>query len=341
MKSNVKDSNQRSLPVVLIALIIIALICTVAALCIGSYSIPVKDTLNILLSPIFGDGDWSARAQLIITQVRLPRVLAAILVGAALAVAGTSYQGIFRNPLVSPDLLGVSSGACVGAASAILLGSGALGIQLAAFLGGIGAVAMTISIPKIIKKESTVALVLSGVIVGGFCGSIMGLLKYIADPESTLAEITYWQMGSLAKADYESLAYTAPIIIVCIIILMALRWRVNVLSLGDQEAKALGINLKFERGVVIAMSTLLTASAVSLAGTIGWIGLVIPHLARFLVGPNVARSLPVAFVMAAGFMLIVDTLSRFSGIEIPLSILTGLIGTPFFVVLLAKQRGML
>ena len=342
MNSTAKDSNQRSLGLVLTILVVILLLCTVAALCIGSYSIPVKDTLQILLSQITGVvGDWATRAQLIVMQVRLPRVLAAILVGAALSVAGTSYQGIFRNPLVSPDLLGVSSGACVGAATAILLGAGSLGIQAAAFLGGIGAVAMTISIPKIIKRESTVALVLSGVIVGGFCGSILGLLKYIADPESTLAEITYWQMGSLAKADFDSLVYTGPIIVICIIALLALRWRVNVLSLGDQEAKALGVNLKLERGLIIALSTMLTASAVSLAGTIGWIGLVMPHLARFLVGPNVARSMPVAFVMASAFMIIVDTLARFSGIEIPLSILTGLIGTPFFVVLLQKQRGML
>lgn len=342
MKASLKDSNQRSLSLVLVVLTVATICLAIAALCIGSYSIPVGDTLQILASTVTGiTGDWASMAQTVVLQVRVPRVLAAILVGAALAVAGTSYQGIFRNPLVSPDLLGVSSGACIGAAFAILLQVGQVGIQAAAFVGGIAAVAMTISIPKIIKRESTIALVLSGVIVSGFCGSILGLLKYIADPESTLPEIVYWQMGSLAKADYGTLLYAGPIIIVGIIVLLAMRWRVNVLSLGDQEAKALGVNLRFERGIVIVLSTLLTASAVSLAGTIGWIGLVLPHLARFLVGPNVARSMPVAFIMAAGFMLIVDTLARFSGIEIPLSILTGLIGTPFFVVLLAKQRGML
>lgn len=342
MKSSVKDSNQRSLPVILGFLIILTVMLLISALCIGSYSIPVGDTISILLGSITGaEGEWTQMAETVVLQVRMPRVLAAILVGAALAVAGTSYQGIFRNPLVSPDLLGVSSGACIGAAAAILAGIGQLGIQGAAFIGGIVAVCMTISIPKIIKKESTIALVLSGVIVSGFCSAILGLLKYIADPEAELPEIVYWQMGSLAKADFATLAYTAPIIIIGIAILLAMRWRVNVLSLGDQEAKALGVNLRFERGIVIVLSTLLTASAVSLAGTIGWIGLVLPHLARFLVGPNVARSMPVAFIMAAGFMLIVDTLARFSGIEIPLSILTGLIGTPFFVVLLAKQRGML
>lgn len=342
MKASLADSNQRPLVVVLAVLVLATLALAAAALCIGPYAIPISDTAQILFSPFTHTiGEWPQMAQTVVLQVRLPRVLAAILVGAALAIAGTSYQGIFRNPLVSPDLLGVSSGACIGAAGAILLKAGQAGIQAAAFVGGILAVAMTVAIPKIIKKESTIALVLSGVIVGGFCGSILGLLKYIADPEEDLPEIVYWQMGSLAKADFPTLAYAGPIIVVCVAVLIALRWRINVLSLGDQEAKALGVNLRLERSIVIVLSTLLTASAVSLAGTIGWIGLVMPHLARFLVGPNVSRSMPVACIMAAGFMVIVDTLARFSGIEIPLSILTGLIGTPFFVVLLAKQRGML
>ena len=342
MKESIKDSNQRSLPFVLTVLVIITGLLALAALCIGSYGVSVGETIDILRSQFTGEtGDWPKMAQTVILQVRLPRVIAAVLVGAALAVAGTSYQGIFRNPLVSPDLLGVSSGACIGAAVAILFQTGQAVIQIAAFVGGIAAVAMTITIPKIIKRESTIALVLSGVIVSGFCGSILGLLKYIADPETSLQQIVYWQMGSLSKADYDTIVYAGPIIVICIVALLAMRWRVNVLSLGDQEAKSLGVNLKFERGIVVILSTLLTASAVSLAGTIGWIGLVIPHLARFLVGPNAARSMPVAFIMAAGFMLIVDTLARFSGAEIPLSILTGLIGTPFFIVLLNKQRGML
>ena len=324
------------------ALTVLAVIVAISALCIGPYSIPVSDTVKILTSGITGvQQSWSTMAETVVMTVRLPRVIAAILVGAALAVAGTSYQGIFRNPLVSPDLLGVSSGACIGAAIAILGKLNMAGVQAAAFVGGLLAVALTISIPKIIKRESTLALVLSGVIVGGFCGSILGLLKYIADPEEDLPTIVYWQMGSLAKADFDTIAYAGPVIIVSLIVLLALRWRINVLSLGDHEAKALGVNLRKERGAVILFATLLTASAVSLAGTIGWIGLVLPHLARFLVGPNVNRSMPVALVMAAAFMLIVDTLARFSGIEIPLSILTGLIGTPFFIVLLAKQRGLL
>ena len=341
MKSHT-DSNQRPLGLVIIVLVVVTLLMGFAALCIGPYQITWRESFEILFQPITGlQNDWPEMARTIVMDVRLPRVIAALLVGAALAVAGTAYQGIFKNPLVSPDLLGVSSGACIGAAAGILLRTGQAGVQLLAFAGGILAVCLTLAIPKIIKRESTIALVLSGVIVSGFCGSIMGLLKYIADPEEDLPSIVYWQMGSLGRANFDALAYPAPIIIVCIIVVLLLRWRINVLSMGDHDAKALGVNLKLERGLVIALSTLLTASAVCMAGTVGWIGLVLPHLARFVVGPNVHRSMPVAAIMAAGFLLLVDTLARFSGIEIPLSILTGFIGTPFFVVLLAKQKGLL
>lgn len=334
-------SGERSLALTLLVMGLGLLVLVIAALCIGPYAVSVEQTLEILASAVAPVRQtWSAMAQTVILDVRLPRVLGALLVGSALAVAGAAYQSTFRNPLVSPDLLGVSSGACIGAAVAILLGAGVVGIQGAAFAGGIAAVACTITIPKLLKRDSTITLVLSGIIVGGFCGSILGLIKYLADPETELPEIVYWQMGSLAKVDYDSLAYIAPVILASMAVIIGMRWRINVLSLGDHEAKALGINLKLERGVVILFATLLTASATCLAGTVGWIGLVMPHLARFIVGPNTYRSIPVVTIMAAGFMLVVDTLARVTGIEIPLSILTGFIGTPFFIVLLARQKAM-
>lgn len=336
------DNNTRPLKFVVGGLIGLLAVLVVVTLCLGPYSIAPGETLRILAGTVLPiDADWSKMAYNVVVQVRLPRIVGAILVGAALAVAGTAYQGTFRNPLVSPDLLGVSSGACIGAALAILSGAGALIVQGAAFVGGILAVACTVSIPRILKRDSTLTLVLSGIIVGGFAGSILGIIKYLADPETELPDIVYWQMGSLAKVDYDSLVYVAPVIAVAVAVLLSMRWRVNVLSLGDHEAKALGVNLKLERGLVILFATLLTASATSLAGTIGWVGLVIPHLARFVVGPNASRSLPVACVMAAVFVLVVDTLARITGIEIPLGILTGLIGTPFFIVLLARQRQMI
>lgn len=340
MKS--RTSDDRSLPLTLCILIAAVAVLAAAALCIGAYAIPVDQTLKILASRVVPIAqDWLKMAENVIWEVRLPRVLAALLVGSALAVAGASYQGTFRNPLVSPDLLGVSSGACIGAALGILAGQTSAIIQLFAFVGGILAVTCTMLIPRILRRDSTVTLVLAGIIVGGFCSSILGIIKYLADPETELADITYWQMGSLAKASWSSLAYVAPVIVVALVALLAMRWRINLLSLGDQEARSLGVNLRLERGIVVALSTLLTASAVCIAGTVGWVGLVVPHLARFVVGPNASRSLPVACVMAAGFLLIVDTLARVSGVEIPLGILTGLVGTPFFIVLLARQKGAL
>lgn len=337
-----KSPNERPLGLIIIILVCVVVLFALFALCIGRFQVPFDTTVDIVIgifAPI--DQTWTTMQANVIVNSRLPRILAAILVGAALAVAGSSYQSIFKNPLVSPDLLGVSSGACIGAALSILWGLPAGGTQAAAFIGGIAAVAATMSIPRLLHRESTMTLVLSGIIIGGFCSAVLGIIKYLADPETQLPDIVYWQMGSLAKVSYSTLAVIAPVIIVSLIIILALRWRINVLAMGDREAKSLGINLKFERGLVILFSTLLTASSVCLAGTIGWVGLVLPHLARFVVGPNTARSIPVAGVMAAAFMLLVDTLARASGIEIPLGIITGLIGTPFFIVLLAQQKNLL
>lgn len=337
-----KTAGERSLPAVLALLGILVCALAAYALCLGAYEVPLSDVLGILASTVAPvEQTWLPMAANVVLGVRLPRVLGALLVGAALAVAGTAYQGMFRNPLVSPDLLGVSNGACIGAALAILAGTGVMARQLWAFAGGIAAVACTVAIPRLLKRESTITLVLAGVIVGGFCGSVMGIIKYVADPETELAEIVYWQMGSLAKVGDGTLGRTAPVMLACIAALLAMRWRINVLSLGDREARALGVNLRCERGAVICAATLLTASATCMAGTVGWVGLVVPHLARFIVGPNTARSLPVACLLAAAFLLVVDTVARISGVEIPLGIITGLVGTPFFVILLARQKGML
>lgn len=326
-----------------VGVIIVVLFAVVAcAICTGTYGIPVGQVPGIIVHAVAPSLDlpveWAQMAETVVMEVRLPRIAAAILVGVALAVAGTAYQSTFRNPLVSPDLLGVSSGACIGAAGAILLGMGVAGIQLAAFVGGIAAVALTVTIPRLLRRSSTMTLVLSGIIVGGFCGSILGLIKYLADPETELPEITYWQMGSLANIDIDTLVFVAPVIIASVAVIVCMRWRINVISLGDREAQTLGVNLRLERGIIILFATLLTASATCIAGTVGWVGLVLPHLSRFLVGPNACRTLPVVIALSAAFMLVIDTLARCSGIEIPLGILTGFIGTPFFIVLLAQQR---
>lgn len=328
-------------------MVILCLIgCTLVALCSGRYTVHLKDAVLVLYSglrKLLGlpelPRNWDAMAESVIYTLRLPRVVAAILVGGALSLSGAAYQGVFKNPLVSPDLLGVSTGACVGAAIAILLHLNATGIQLLAFAFGMLTVGLTVSIPRLMKNDSVTMLVLSGVIVGGIMSSIMGVIKYIADPETELADITYWQMGSLAKVTQSDVLAIILPIAAAAALLIAIRWQINLLSLGDREAKTLGIRIGLTRNVIILCSTLLTACAVCLCGTIGWVGLVIPHLSRILVGPDNVKSIPVSCVLGSIFMLLIDTVARSATtLEIPLSILTGLIGAPFYLYILVKQR---
>ena len=328
-------------------MVILCLIgCTLVALCSGRYTVHLKDAVLVLYSglrKLLGlpelPRNWDAMAESVIYTLRLPRVVAAILVGGALSLSGVAYQGVFKNPLVSPDLLGVSTGACVGAAIAILLHLNATGIQLLAFAFGMLTVGLTVSIPRLMKNDSVTMLVLSGVIVGGIMSSIMGVIKYIADPETVLADITYWQMGSLAKVTQSDVLAIILPIVAAAALLIAIRWQINLLSLGDREAKTLGIRIGLTRNVIILCSTLLTACAVCLCGTIGWVGLVIPHLSRILVGPDNVKSIPVSCVLGSIFMLLIDTVARSATtLEIPLSILTGLIGAPFYLYILVKQR---
>ena len=332
--------------VFLTALVIGLVASTLVALCTGRYAIRVRDAVLVLYSgarKLLGLSEiaqsWDPMAENVIYTLRLPRVAAAILVGGALALSGASYQGVFKNPLVSPDLLGVSTGACVGAAIAILLHLNAAGIQTMAFLFGILTVALTVLIPRLMKNDSITMLVLSGVIVGGIMSSVMGVIKYLADPETELADITYWQMGSFAKVTKADVLTIALPILAAGALLIAIRWQINLLSLGEREAKTLGIRIGLTRNVIILCSTLLTACSVCLCGTIGWVGLVVPHLSRMLVGPDNIKSIPVSCVLGSIFMLLIDTLARgATTLEIPLSILTGLIGAPFYLYILVKQR---
>lgn len=311
-----------------------------ASLVIGRFFIPINEVMNILsfkflVLPI----TWDASMYNVVMEIRLPRVLGAIAVGIALAVSGAAYQGVFRNDLVSPDLLGVSHGASVGACIGILLHLSFYGVAILAFMGGILAVCLTLLLPKLIQNQSRIVLVLCGIIVSGFMAAIIGLLKYIADPDTELQDIVYWQLGSLAKVTWDNLLYVLPIIIICTIAVLALRWRLNILSLSDQEAQSLGVNVNRERLVIIGISTLLTAAAVCLSGTIGWVGLVIPHLSRMLVGNDHKKLIPATILVSASFLMIADLFARsLTTAEIPLGILCGFIGTPFFAWVLYKQR---
>ncbi|MDR0818827.1 MAG: iron ABC transporter permease [Oscillospiraceae bacterium] len=346
-KSEVTEHNtsgaKKPLPlwIVLCTLGLTLLLMAIGALSLGRYQIIAPwQTVQILFSKIPGvDLGLPQTLVDVVFKIRLPRVIAALLIGGALSLAGASYQGMFKNPLVSPDLLGVSSGACVGASFAILAGLGSYLTQAFAFAGGIITVALTLLIPRILKRDSTIILVLSGVIVGGFMSSIIGITKYVADTETQLPELVFWTMGSIAKVTVTSLNTTAWIMIAAGIILIAMRWRINLLSLEDKTAKMLGVNIKFERTLAIVAATLLTATAVCLSGTIGWVGLVIPHITRMIAGSDNNRLLPASALVSGCFMLIIDTVARtLTNGEIPLSILTGIVGAPFFIFSLAKER---
>nr|WP_314538592.1 iron ABC transporter permease [uncultured Campylobacter sp.] len=324
---------------VTIFLALLTLLCAFVALCVGRFYISFGDVFSVLAHSIgLGEGAASNITN-VIENLRIPRIIAAILVGAALSVSGAAYQGVFKNQLVSPDLLGVSAGACVGAATAIIFDLSLFWIQIFAFGFGLAAVAITLAIPKMMGRSSTLMLVLSGIIVSGLMGSVIGFLKYVADPETKLPDIVYWQLGSLAKLDSENLKYIAPVMIICAILLIAMSWRINLLSLGDESAARLGVNVAYERSIIIICATLLTACSVCISGIVAWVGLLMPHLARMLVGANNIRSMPASIFMGAIFLLFVDTLARSISVsEVPLGVLTGFIGTVFFVWVLWRNK---
>lgn len=324
----------------IVVLIVIFLIASILSISIGRYYISPLEIFKIILNKLFGINFTDiSQKEVIISVLRFPRIIGAILVGSSLSLSGATYQGTFKNTLVAPDLLGVSSGASIGAAMAILFQLNSSLIQIFAFFGGIVAVSMTLLIPRLLKNDSAIILVLSGIIISGFLVSIMGIIKYVADPETQLAPITYWQLGSLAAINYTDLKYSIIPIMIAVFFIYKLRWQINILSLGDDDARTLGISVKKMRICLIIFSTILTASSVSMTGTIGWIGLVVPHFGRLMVGSDNRKLIPTVFFLGAIFLLIIDTLSRtITGSEIPLSILTGILGAPFYFYLLLKQR---
>ena len=332
-----KKPNHR---VILVLSIILLILVALTALGMGRIHVPPFDAAKILLSKVFAiTQTWDQSWEIAIITVRLPRICAAMLVGAGLAVSGACYQTVFRNPLVSPDILGASGGAGLGAALAFLLGFTGQVVQAFAFCGALLAVALTYLLAKTYRRESSLMLVLSGIIVGAFFSSALSFIKSVADTEDVLPNIVYWLMGSLQNTFFR---HIEPILIpmgISFVVLLAISWKLNVLGLGENEAKSLGINIKRMRLVVIFFATVLTASAVCVSGTIGWVGLVIPHMARFVVGADVKKMLPVAMVMGAIFMLIVDTVARtITFYEVSLGILTGLIGAPVFALLLYREK---
>jgi iron complex transport system permease protein len=311
------------------------------AFTIGRYPVSLAELGHVLFAKIGGQRpDVSPAVESVILQVRGPRVLAAALVGAALAVAGTAFQGLFRNPLVSPDILGASSGAALGAVIGIFLSLGVLAIQGFAFVGGLLAVAAVYFIGSAVRaRDPILVLVLTGVVVGALLGAGVGLVKYLADPYNQLPAMTFWLLGSLAAANASDLLPLFGPVAIGTAVLIALRWRMNVMSLPEEEARSLGVATGPLRVVIVAAATLTTSASVATAGIIGWVGLVVPHLSRSLVGPDFARLLPTAAILGGGYLLLIDTLARTAAeVEIPLGILTAVIGTPFFIWLLASMQ---
>jgi len=257
-----------------------------------------------------------------------------------LAASGAAYQSLFRNPLVSPDILGVSAGAAFGAVVGIFLSLPVLAIEATSFAGGLVAVIIVYAIAVAIRgRDAVLVLVLAGVVIGALFGAGVGLLKYLADPYNQLPAITFWLLGSLAAANLRDLTNLLPAVAIGLLPLALLRWRIDVMTLGEEEATALGVDTRVIRVIVIAAATLMTSSAVAASGIIGWVGLVVPHLARLVVGPAFTRLLPVSVLFGAGFLLTVDTVARTIGtVELPLGVLTAALGTPVFLWLLAFSR---
>ena len=332
---NMDKENKEILSIVL--LIFLPIILFFASFLIGRYPISPLDVINTILCPIFPQLEVSSTITTIVFEIRLPRIIAALVVGAALAMAGAAFQSIFKNPLVSSDLLGVSNGAGFGAALAIILSGSNVVVQIFAFIFGLISVSVTYLISRAYKAGGILILVLSGVAISAFFNSLISAIKFVADPDDKLPEIVYWLMGSLASVTMDKLVMILIPIIIGFAILLLLRWHMNLLAMGDEEAQSLGLNPSRVRLLIIAGCTLLTSAAVSVSGVIGWIGLVIPHMTRMIVGPDNRILIPSSLSLGASFLLLIDNISRaVISIEIPIGILTAIIGVPIFLYLLKK-----
>jgi iron complex transport system permease protein len=324
-----------------VALLIILLVLIAVSMLIGQYGVSPIETIKILLGVQTASEGEMHTISSIILNIRLPRTLAAVLIGGALAIAGITYQCVFRNILVSQDVLGVSTGACTGAAIAIVLDLSAYYIQGLSFITGLLSVVVVFLLARAIKTEKTLSLILSGILVSGLMASVLGYIKYMADPETHLQSIIFWTMGDLSSISIEQISQVVIPMAICVLLIYLNRWKLNFFCYSDGEATNLGFNIKLYRIIFLMAATILVSTAVSVSGSIGWIGLVIPQLVRTIVGTDNSDTVGLSFIMGANFLLLMDVINRLiSAAELPISILTGLVGTPIFVIcLLLKQRG--
>ncbi len=321
------------------ALIALPLLFAVGSLALGAYAISPLEVCQIILARITGQGAGvDPMAANLVWEVRMPRVLAAAMVGAGLSATGALFQGLFKNPLAAPDTLGVSNGAGFGAALAIVLGLSGFGTQVGAIVFGLVAVGLAFAIVSR-GRASTVTLILSGMLIGSLFSSLVSLLKFVADPTEKLPQIVYWLMGSLSGVGYDAILAVLPLYLVFMAVLFLFRWKANVLSLGDAEARSFGIDVGRDRGIIIASCSVVTALTVSMSGIIGWVGIVVPHLARMLVGPDFRRLLPASISLGMCYLIAIDDLCRtVSAFEIPIGVITGIIGVPMFLYFIYRRK---
>lgn len=336
-----KSASSKRVDIILGALVVVLVVAAGASLMMGRYPIdPLQATAMLVNLVIPLDQTWTDQQATLFFNVRLPRILLALMVGCCLSVAGAAYQGTFQNPLVSPDILGASQGAAFGAACAILAGFTGAMVSVSAFFVSLLTVALVLLISSRAKGNHMMVVVLAGVMVSSLFQAGVSYTKLVADPNNDeLADITYWLMGSLTGAKMGQVGVVFPILLVGCAILFALRWRINILTMGDEEASTMGVDARRIRIIVIIAATFLTAACVSVSGMIGWVGLVIPHLCRMLVGADYRKLVPASMLMGASFLLVVDDIARLATTaEIPIGILTAFVGAPFFLYLITRKK---
>lgn len=323
----------------LLFLAVLLLVLFVLSFYVGKYPVSPSELLQVLFRKIFGlPQTWSDQVDAVVFRIRLPRLLAAVLVGGALSAAGAAYQGMFRNPMVSPDMLGASSGAGFGAALGLMLSLGYLNVSLLAFIFGVTAVLVAYLISIRVQQNQSLGMVLAGIMMSSLFSAATSFIKLIADPDNVLPAITYWLMGSLAGIRMQDVQFVFFPIAIGLIVLFAMRWQLNLVTMGEEEAKSMGVNTGRVRALVVGAATLVTAASVSVSGMIGWVGLVIPHLSRMLVGPDYRYLMPASMLMGASFLMVVDNISRsIATSEVPLGILTAFVGAPFFLYLILRK----
>jgi iron complex transport system permease protein len=339
--ANGVDFLERRKVVLLLALLGGVVVAMLAALTRGAYDIPVGDVFHVFfthLNPFADAGELNRLFDVIVWDIRFPRIMLSIAVGVALASAGAVYQGCFRNPLVEPYILGVESGAAFGVGLGIVIPSFFLSLQLSAFLFGVLAVFGAYLLARVRGETPVIMLILSGVIIGSILNALVSVLKYVAT-DAALREIVFWLMGGFYYATWDDVLLIVPIVLTCFTVVWLLGWKLNVLSMGDEEARALGVNPELYKAVFIVFATLVTALSVSSVGVIAWVGLMMPHAARMVLGPDHRFMLPAAAMMGAIYLIICDTLARtLTDAEIPVGILTSILGAPYLVFLI-RSRG--